>query len=303
MASKFLVVGASIFAVLSSAVSAEAANWAVEYIKARQAVQVAHTLGDDAAQDYLKPDTAEGRIVGGTIAPTNKWPAQVGLLLANYANNFQAQYCGGTLVHERFIVTAAHCSDFVNEGQVHVLTGTQSLLNGGTRHAVRRIVIHPNWNPRTFNADIAVWELQNAVTGITPARMIASPRQERDSADPGSSAIATGWGAILENGSQSSALRQVTVPIIDTGTCNRRSSYVGSVTSNMLCAGRMAGGRDTCQGDSGGPLWVKDSNGQFKLLAGITSWGNGCARRDYPGVYTRLGALGDWARQTIARFD
>ena len=300
MASKSLVVAVSILA-LSSAASAQATNWAAEYVNARQAAQIARTLGDDAAHEFLNP--IEGKIVGGAIAPANKWPTQVGLLLASNSNNFSAQFCGGTLVHQRFIVTAAHCSDFVTPAQVHVLTGTQSLLDGGTRHAVRRVIVHPNWNPNTFNNDIAVWELQSAVTGITPARMISSTRQESILADPGSSSAVTGWGAIFENGSRSSALRQVFIPVINRELCNREASYDGMVTQQMFCAGAMNGGKDSCQGDSGGPLWVKDSNGQFKLLAGITSWGMGCARKNFPGVYTRLATLGNWARQTIAKFD
>jgi secreted trypsin-like serine protease len=71
----------------------------------------------------------------------------------------------------------------------------------------------------------------------------------------------------------------------------------------MICAGTMEGGKDSCQGDSGGPLWVRDVSGRFKMVAGITSWGSGCARPDFPGVYTRLAVFSEWVRQVIDRAD
>jgi secreted trypsin-like serine protease len=71
----------------------------------------------------------------------------------------------------------------------------------------------------------------------------------------------------------------------------------------MICAGTMEGGKDSCQGDSGGPLWVRDVSGRFKMVAGITSWGSGCAQPDFPGVYTRLAVFSEWVRQVIDRAD
>lgn len=284
------------FALLPSAASAEVTNWAREYIKARQAGQIARVLGDEAAHQFLNAPAP--KIVGGTVAPAGRWPAQVALVIKSVTSNYSAQYCGGTLVHRRFVLTAAHCSDFVTAAQVQVLTGTQTLVSGGTRRAVKKITIHPNWNDVTFAFDVAVWELISPVAGITPAPMIAAA-QEINRADPGTPTFVTGWGAMSEGGVSSPALQQVSVPIIRRSACNAFNSYNGDVTLQMICAGTMLGGKDSCQGDSGGPLWVRNSLGQFKLVAGITSWGVGCAAPNFPGVYTRLALFSAWVKKVI----
>jgi secreted trypsin-like serine protease len=102
----------------------------------------------------------------------------------------------------------------------------------------------------------------------------------------GTTARILGWGTTSENGSSSNQLRTATVPIVSDSSC--RSSYGSDfVQSDMVCAGYTSGGVDTCQGDSGGPLLIGG------VLAGITSWGEGCAEAGHPGVYTRLAAFSD----------
>jgi trypsin len=216
------------------------------------------------------------RIVGGTVAGAADNPFQVALLTKNIANNFNAQFCGGTLYKANYVITAAHCSDFVTASQVQVLTGTRNLDGTGVRRNVTRIVIHPSWNPSTFNNDVAVWQLSTSATGIPLATLATS-----DGA-VGTNLLATGWGALSEGGSFPINLRKVSLPLADRVNCNDANSYNGQITANMLCAGRDSGGIDTCQGDSGGPLTRGSS------LTGIVSWGNGCARRNFFGVYTRV---------------
>jgi trypsin len=250
-------------------------NWMHEYVQLRLATQnLKYAIGP--MSQYEMQQTITPKIVGGTVAGPNDNPFQVGLLSKSVADNFNAQFCGGTLVKANVIVTAAHCSDFVTAGQVQVLTGTRNLDGTGTRRDVVSIAIHPNWNPNTFDYDVAVWTLSSSTSGI-PFASLAS-------ADPpaGTNLLVTGWGALTEGGSFPIDLRKATVPLVSNTTCNGRKSYGGAITSQMICAGFSSGGVDSCQGDSGGPLT------QGSVLTGIVSWGTGCARRNKYGVYSRV---------------
>jgi trypsin len=217
------------------------------------------------------------RIVGGTTATASDNPFQVALLSSNVASNYDAQFCGGTLVKANVVVTAAHCVFGTSASQVQVLTGTRSLTSGGTRRNVTRISIHPSYNDNTLDYDVAVLTLSSSATGI-PLASLAS-------ADPaaGTNLLVTGWGNTSATGSSyPTTLRKATVPLISTATCNGSSVYNGQITTRMICAGFLAGGVDSCQGDSGGPLT------RSNVLTGIVSWGQGCAQRNKPGVYTRV---------------
>jgi trypsin len=249
-------------------------NWMRDYVELRVAERTLAAMPEltEAQFDQI----VSPLIVGGTVAGSADNPFQVALLTKSIANNFNAQFCGGTLYKANYVITAAHCSDFVTAGQVQVLTGTRRLDGTGVRRNVTRISIHPSWNPNNFDSDVAVWQLSSSATGI-PLASLAT-------ADPavGTSLLATGWGALSEGGSFPIDLRKVSVPLTSRTNCNDANSYNGQITSRMLCAGRDSGGIDTCQGDSGGPL------ARGSVLTGIVSWGNGCARANFFGVYTRL---------------
>ena len=108
----------------------------------------------------------------------------------------------------------------------------------------------------------------------------------------------------LETGHQSAVLMQVALPIVPVATCVDWYHHhrAPAVTDNMLCAGYPAGGKDTCQGDSGGPLVCRRSSStDVWELHGITSWGYGCARQKYPGVYTRVMRFANWINITMSR--
>jgi trypsin len=250
-------------------------NWMREYVQLRvaeknlRALPAGITLAE--AQEMITP-----RIVGGTVAGALDNPFQVALLTKNIANNRSAAFCGGTLYKSNYVITAAHCSDFTTASQVQVLTGTRNLDGTGVRRNVTRISIHPSWNPSTSNNDVAVWQLSTPATG-SPLAILATI----DPAD-GTSLLATGWGTLSESGSLPINLRKVSLPLTNRTNCNDANSYNGQITSSMLCAGRDSGGIDTCQGDSGGPL------ARGSVLTGIVSWGNGCARPNFFGVYTRV---------------
>jgi secreted trypsin-like serine protease len=259
-------------------------NWMRDYVRERR---IARSLAVSPGLTRAEIEAAmTPRIVGGSLAAAADNPFQVGLLNRSISNARNAKFCGGTLYKGKYVITAAHCSDFITANQVQVVTYStpipairrlNPLAAGGVRRNVARIDIHPGWRPATFDYDVAVWTLTASVPGGVSLASLAST-------DPavGTGLLATGWGSTVEGGAQQNDLRKVTLPLVSFQNCNDANSYNGSITARMLCAGRDAGGIDTCQGDSGGPLAIGST------LHGIVSWGTGCARANKHGVYARV---------------
>jgi secreted trypsin-like serine protease len=213
-------------------------------------------------------------IVGGTTTTASAYPYVMQITDAS-----QNQFCGGTLVSATKVVTAAHCMVDETTSSVRVVGG-RTYLNGtnGTVSKVTKIWINPSYTDATNGDDVAVLTLATSMP-YTTASYVTSSQTSVYAA--GTTARIIGWGTTSENGSSSNQLRTATVPTVSNSSCS--SSYGSSyIASDMVCAGYTAGGVDTCQGDSGGPLMIGG------VLAGITSWGEGCAEAGYPGVYTRL---------------
>jgi trypsin len=251
--------------------TAKTKTWMWEYVQLRRMAMTHRAIGPGLPSSV---GYRSAKIVGGEDAKPEDNPFQVALLFGAQPNNAQAQFCGGTMVSPTSIVTAAHCSDFVATKDVAVLVGARRLDGSGTRYSVASITIHPKWDSQTFDYDVAVWRLEKSA-GDVPVAKLAS----KESAD----LLATGWGALKENGPAPIDLQKVSVPLVTYDDCNDENSYDGNVSARMICAGKP--GKDTCQGDSGGPLTGGPGNGE---LTGITSWGIGCARPNYFGVYTRV---------------
>ncbi|MFJ6985509.1 MULTISPECIES: S1 family peptidase [unclassified Streptomyces] len=213
-------------------------------------------------------------IVGGSTTTTTAYPFVMQITDAS-----QNQFCGGTLVSPTKVVTAAHCMVGETTGSVRVVGG-RTYLNGtnGTVARVSRIWVHPDYTDATDGDDVAVLTLSTSMP-YTPVSYVTS--SQTGVYTTGTSARVLGWGTTSAGGSSSNQLRTATVPLVSNSSCG--SSYGSDfVASDMVCAGYSSGGVDTCQGDSGGPLLIGG------VLAGITSWGEGCAQAGYPGVYTRL---------------
>jgi secreted trypsin-like serine protease len=182
-----------------------------------------------------------------------------------------------------------------------VLTNTQTLGTGGTRHKVASIKLHPSYRPSSLDYDIAVITLKTPATGIPFFATLITQAQESTLAKTGTNSYVTGWGStIATGGGYPRALQQVLIPLASRSDCNDANSYDGEVTARMICAGLTQGGKDSCDGDSGGPLIVKDAQGRWRLQAGIVSWGDGCARKNLFGVYSRVAVLSAWAQTAIA---
>ena len=246
-------------------------------------------------------DAAAPQIVGGEKAAPGEFPWQVALLDSAVASNFHAQYCGGALIGDRWVVTAAHCvfdRRVELPSRVDILVGTVSLTSGGVRVGVDTIVVHPRYNERTSENDIALLRLVVPV-GAPPLPVVTRAR-ETALAAAGTLATAIGWGDTLVKGARFPVdLRKVQVPIVTNRVCNGPRAYAGDVAAKMVCAGFAAGGKDSCQGDSGGPLVVADGVGGF-ALAGVTSWGARCAAPNKYGVYTRVARFAAWIDKVVA---
>uniref|UniRef100_A0A0K8TZL4 Transmembrane protease serine 3 n=1 Tax=Bactrocera latifrons TaxID=174628 RepID=A0A0K8TZL4_BACLA len=228
----------------------------------------------------------ENRIVGGTVVQTNKYPWTAQILMRGFL------YCGGTLINNLYVLTAAHCvtGQKVMTTTVRLLQTNRSPKNMGIMRSAVSFAIHKKYNTDTLIHDIALIELNKPVPLKDPIRPACLPRSRTHNFDF-KEAIVAGWGLTTQDGSVSSVLREVTVPIITNAQC-RATSYKSMIKATMLCAGHVGeGGKDACQGDSGGPLIVRD--GIFRL-AGVVSFGYGCARPNAPGIYTRVSHYLEW---------
>ncbi|XP_046752648.1 trypsin-1-like [Diprion similis] len=223
-----------------------------------------------------------GRIVGGSSASISDFPYQLSLRWNN------AHFCGAALISSTWAVSAAHCTVGRTASGMSLQAGSANRLSGGQVRAVSLVINHPSYNARTIDNDISLLRVSAAFTLSSTVRAVALPSQGQ-AVSSGVYAVVSGWGTMTEGASSlPTVLQQVSVPVVAQTTCNLL--YWGGITSNMLCAGYLAGGRDACQGDSGGPLVSGGS------LIGVVSWGSGCARANNPGVYARTAIYRDWIR-------
>ena len=240
-----------------------------------------------------------GTIIHGEPATQGEYPAQGFLQIDVDADGFGANdaSCGGTLVSARKFLTAAHCATDGGipfaPSQFAVGMGNVLVSEIDDVYSVSSLEVHSGYSPMTLQNDVAMLEL-NRDAPYQPLRVIGTG--EGGLWEPGDPAWIIGWG-VTENGQASDALLEAPVPIFDDAACDSAYSlHIPELDpATMVCAGDLAPPyHDTCQGDSGGPLMVSD--GTAFALVGITSWGEGCAEPDFPGVYTRVGApaLNQW---------
>ncbi|XP_067413458.1 transmembrane protease serine 11C-like [Emydura macquarii macquarii] len=245
-------------------------------------------LNNSCGLRISKLNSFTDRISGGMSAQDGEWPWQTSLQLSGIHR------CGATLISDTWLVTAAHCF----RGQKNPREWTASF---GTvvrppkmRRFIRNIIVHEKYsdNNADHDYDVAVVQLSAPIEFTNDIRMVCLP--EAFYVFPhNTTCFVTGWGALSFDGPSINNLQQAEVKIIDTNICNREEVYNGLITPGMVCAGYLEGKVDACQGDSGGPLVTADRRGIWYLV-GIVSWGDECAKRNKPGVYTRVTYYRDW---------
>lgn len=196
-------------------------------------------------------------IVGGQEADPGEWPWQVALV-SKGIDPGNGQFCGGALIDERWVLTAAHCVDTATTNSLDIVAGIHDLVTvdaGAVRVALSQIIVHPGWNDSTKDNDIALLKLAQPIAErarSATALPIAYSKLPPASVGAlvGVDATVTGWGNRSSSGQDFPArLHEVVVPIISNVDCH--NAY-GNLTDNMLCAGLAQGGKDSCQGDTAG---------------------------------------------------
>lgn len=232
------------------------------------------------------------KIVGGQSTVISNFPWQVSLQSLSGSH-----FCGGSIVADKWVLTAQHCVDGQTASSLRVVAGItqRSQSASGQIRAVQSIVRYPGFSMQTLRNDLALLQLATPLDLSGPnAKAVALATPADASAGltaAGVMATVTGWGT-LSQGSPSlpNTLQMVDVPLVSNATA--QAAYVGdTLYAEQIAAGGNA--EDSCQGDSGGPLVVQASNGTYKQV-GIVSYGNGCGNIGFPGIYTRVSSYTTW---------
>ncbi|XP_029593921.1 trypsin-2-like [Salmo trutta] len=225
--------------------------------------------------------TEDDKIVGGYECKAYSQPHQVSL-------NSGYHFCGGSLVNENWVVSAAHCYQSrvevrLGEHNIQVTEGSEQFISSS------RVIRHPNYSSYNIDNDIMLIKLSKPATLNTYVQPVALPTS---CAPAGTMCTVSGWGNTMSSTADKNKLQCLNIPILSYSDCN--NSYPGMITNAMFCAGYLEGGKDSCQGDSGGPVVC---NGE---LQGVVSWGYGCAEPGNPGVYAKVCIFNDWLTSTMA---
>ncbi|XP_072122112.1 trypsin-like isoform X4 [Mobula birostris] len=228
------------------------------------------------------PTSDDDKIVGGYECPEHSTPWIVSL-------NVGYHLCGGSLISENWVVSAAHCYKRriqvrLGEHDITVAEGTEQFIESEV------VLRHPRYDYYTLDYDIMLIKLSQPAALNRNVAAISLPTQCPMAGDE---CLISGWGNTKDPGADySGRLQCLKAPILSQRVC--QNSYPWRITKDMICIGFLEGGKDSCEGDSGGPV-VCDG-----VLQGVVSWGDGCAERFYPGVYTRVCNFVSWIEKTMA---
>jgi secreted trypsin-like serine protease len=259
------------------------------------------TILASSREHALSLETRDPKIVGGSTSDDGAYPWMVALLSADTADPYDAQFCGGALIHPRWVLTAAHCVQDLYPSEVEIWIGSNRLETGtgGRRIGVAEIRVFPYYDASLTDSDLALILLEEAVDPslVMPVALVSDETLD----DPGVIARAIGWGA--SSGAEDTFpidMQEVDLPIVANATAE--PFFDDPVTDNMLFAGYALGGQNSCSGDSGGPLLAKNANNAWELI-GLTSFGRGdvdCDAPDNYGAYTRVANFRSWILENIS---
>lgn len=243
-----------------------------------------------------------GKIVGGLPITIQDASYQISLQTRNF------HICGGSVISENFVLTAAHCTSGQSASSLTIRAGSDLYRSGGVVVRVEKILQHEKFDYSKIDFDFSLLKLAAPLNFSDLIQPIALPSQDEIVEDD-SLCIVTGWGNTQNSQESRDKLRAAYVPSVNQAECDAAYRNFGGITDRMICAGYKSGGKDACQGlllerrllrrflnylftgDSGGPLVSGEK------LVGVVSWGYGCAIAGYPGVYSRVAAARDWIKE------
>ena len=255
---------------------------------------------DNPSNPKTNPESELSKdIVGGVAVNISQYPYQVSVQTSGGSH-----FCGGSIIDKEWILTAQHCVVGLSSGDVRIRAGATSRSSGGQVRSVNAIVKYPGYTSTTAGKDIALLRLSTPLdltdANVATIQWVTASEASSGMTNAGELSVVSGWGTTSSGGSSPTNLRAVDVDIISNANAQLRyrqhPSYSNwTMTSDQLAAGVLdVGGRDACQGDSGGPLVVQTADGSGVKLAGVVSWGLGCAEADYPGMYARVSSFDSW---------
>ncbi|XP_067138471.1 serine protease filzig-like [Centruroides vittatus] len=251
----------------------------------------------------VRPLKPHGRIVGGLDTYFGKWPWQALVKEATWLGIFIKNKCGGVLINNRYVLTAAHCQPGFLSSLIVILgeydlSGDFESLKPVTRN-VKKMIVHRDYNSQTFENDLALLQMDQPVEFQPHIVAICLPDDKEDFT--GKIAHVSGWGKLSHGGSIPNVLQEVHVPIVSNSKCQKMflsAGHIKAIRDTFICAGYEDGGQDSCEGDSGGPLMIQRENGLW-VLVGTVSHGIRCADPNLPGVYMRMTSYKTWIKTVI----
>ncbi|CCO45326.1 putative Secreted trypsin-like serine protease [Vibrio nigripulchritudo SOn1] len=244
----------------------------------------------------LDQHSVDAKIINGNKAAVDAWPFMTAIVTKG-KDAFNGQFCGGSFIGGRYVLTAAHCVEDTNPEDLDVVIGIHDLKkedSQGQRVAVKNIYSHDQFDTSNLNNDIAVIELEKSVSATS-----VSLNSSVNALNEGAQVTVMGWGNQQSNPNMGAIfpneLYEVSLPIVSKQTCQASGGQYRYIDDSTLCAGYSYGYQDSCQGDSGGPL-IFNNNGVITQV-GVVSWGEGCAQRNKYGVYANVANLKDWVEK------